>query len=90
MLSEERALPRCRIARLARGNNHTPLLSVFQVKRRDHSPWVCRDIVSLVAARPAFESTCFKTWMVAVLAVEDRVAAAEAIELIKKSCVAAS
>lgn len=52
------------------------------------TPWLCRDTVYLTTAKPAFESTCYKTWTVAVPTPADRIAAAKAIELVKKSCVA--
>lgn len=54
------------------------------------TPLLCRDNVSLSTAKPAFESTCYKTWTVAVPTPADRVAASRAIELIRKSCVATS
>lgn len=53
------------------------------------TPWLCRDIVHLATAKPALQSTCYKTWTVAVPTPADRVAAAKAIELVEKSCVAA-
>lgn len=53
------------------------------------TPWLCRDVVHLVTAKPAFQSTCYKTWTVAVPTPADRTAAAKAIELVEKSCVAA-
>ena len=53
------------------------------------TPWLCRDGVHLETARPAFQSTCYKTWTVAVPTPADRAAAAKAIELVEKSCVAA-
>ena len=52
------------------------------------TPWLCRDIVYLATAKPAFESICYKTWTVAVPTPADRIAAAKAIDLVKKSCVA--
>ncbi|BCH23817.1 hypothetical protein [Mesorhizobium sp. L-8-3] len=52
------------------------------------TPWLCRDIVYLATAKPAFASTCYKTWTVAVPTPADRAAAANAIELVEKSCVA--
>lgn len=52
------------------------------------TPWLCRDVVHLATAKPAFQSTCYKTWTVAVPAAADRTAAAKAIELVEKSCVA--
>ena len=53
------------------------------------TPWLCRDVVHLATAKPAFQSSCYKTWTVAVPTPADRVAAAKAIELVEKSCVAA-
>lgn len=53
------------------------------------TPWLCRDGVHLETARPAFQSICYKTWTVAVPTPPDRAAAAKAIELVEKSCVAA-
>lgn len=50
--------------------------------------WLCRDVVYLATAKPAFASTCYKTWTVAVPTPADKAAAAEAIELVEKSCVA--
>ncbi len=52
------------------------------------TPWLCRDIVHLATAKPAFESTCYKTWTVSLPTPADTIAAAKAIELVKKSCVA--
>lgn len=53
------------------------------------TPWLCRDAVHLETAKPAFQSTCYKTWTVTVPTAADRAAAARAIELVEKSCVAA-
>jgi len=53
------------------------------------TPWLCRDVVHLETAKPAFQSTCYKTWTVAVPTPADRAAAAKTIELVEKSCVAA-
>jgi len=53
------------------------------------TPWLCRDVVHLATAKPAFQSSCYKTWTVAVPTPADRAAAAKAIELVEKSCVAA-
>jgi len=53
------------------------------------TPWLCRDSVHLETAKPALQSTCYKTWTVAVPTPADRAAAAKAIELVEKSCVAA-
>lgn len=52
------------------------------------TPWLCRDTVHLATAKPAFQSTCYKTWTVKVPTPADREAAAKAIELVEKSCVA--
>lgn len=51
--------------------------------------WLCRDEVQLAEPQQAFRSTCARTWTVNVPTPADKTAAAEAIELIKKSCVAA-
>ena len=53
------------------------------------TPWLCRDGVQLETAKPAFQSSCYKTWTVSVPTPADRAAAANAIELVEKSCVAA-
>ncbi|MGW9331613.1 hypothetical protein [Bosea sp. NPDC055594] len=52
-------------------------------------PWLCHDVVHLVTAKPAFKSTCANTWTIPVPTPADRAAVAKAIELVRKSCVAA-
>lgn len=51
--------------------------------------WLCRDDVQLSQQKEAYKSACAKTWTVNVPTPADRAAAVEAVELIKKSCVAA-